>query len=95
MCSEVTTSGLLHLNGLEQTLEVACTKALMVVALDHLEEQGWSIFDRLSENLQEVTFVVVVNEDLKLLKGGDVLFDLNTGMLQTLSKALVICVGDG
>lgn len=85
---------MLHFNRLEQTLEVSCAEALMVVSLDDFEEQSGSVLNRLRENLKEVALVVVVNEDLQLLQGVNVLLNLDSGMLEPLSEALVIGVGD-
>ena len=61
MLSEVASPSLLDFNRLEETLEVACTEALVVVSLDDLEEKSWSVLNRLGEDLKEVALVVVVN----------------------------------
>jgi len=39
----------------------------MISSLDDLEEEGWAILGILCEDLQEVAFLVVVNQDLMLL----------------------------
>jgi hypothetical protein len=65
--SEITSPGLLDFNGLKQALEVACTETLVVVSLNNLEEECGSVLNRLGEDLKKITFVIIVNQDLKLL----------------------------
>lgn len=66
----------------------------MVSSLDDFEEESWSVFNRLGEDLKKVTLVVVVDEDLVLLEDVDVLgyFDVHVG--EVLSQDVVVCVGD-
>ena len=63
-CSEVTTEGLLSLNGPKESLEVSSAEALMVASLDDLKEESWTVLQRLREDLQQVALLVVVDEDL-------------------------------
>ena len=51
-CSKVASAALFDFDRLEQTLEVACSEALVVAALDNFKEQGRTIFHWLSENLK-------------------------------------------
>jgi hypothetical protein len=36
----------------------------MVVPLDHLQEQSWTILHQLSEDLQQVTIVIKIHQDV-------------------------------
>lgn len=65
---QVAASLLVELDGLEERLEVAGPEALVVVALDHFEEQSRPVLHRLREDLQQVAVVVVVDEDLEFLR---------------------------
>ena len=40
----------------------------MVLTLNALQEEGWAILDWLGEDLQQVAVVIVVNQDVELLK---------------------------
>ncbi len=66
----------------------------MVVSLDDLKEQCGSIFDGFGEDLQKVSLVIIVDEDLKLLEGCNIFLHLNSSMFKSLSKSLVIGVRD-
>ena len=71
--SKVASFLLFLLNRNEQTLEIAGSEPFVVPSLDHLEEQGGSVFDWLGKDLQEVSLFVVVNQDLVFLKDVDIL----------------------
>lgn len=64
LSSKVSSLLLLDLDCFEKTLEVSSAKTIMVVSLDDLEEEGRSVLNRLGEDLEEVTLVVVVDKDL-------------------------------
>ena len=61
-----------------QGLELKCTQSvaapcahpayLVVVPLDDLQEHGGPVLQGLGEDLQQVAIVIVVNQDLQLLK---------------------------
>ena len=70
--SKVASLLLLLLNGDEQTLEVASSESLVVLPLDHLEEKSRSVLYWLSEDLQQISLFVIVDENLVLLKSVDV-----------------------
>src|SRR5262249_51290826 len=59
-------TGLFALDRLEKRLEVALAEAARAVPLDDFEEQCRSIFHRLGENLQHVSFVVAIDQDAQL-----------------------------
>lgn len=67
----------------------------MVVSLDDFVEQGRSIFNRLRENLEEVSLVVVVDQYLKFLDSLNIFLHLDASMFKTLLESLVVGVGDG
>ena len=92
--SEVTTQGLLLLNGLEQGLEVASAEALMVPPLDNFQEKCGAILQWLGKDLQKITLFVVVDEDLLSLQDVDVLLHLQVHAAQTSSQLVVVGVGD-
>ncbi len=94
-CSKVASASLLHFNRFKETLEIACTEALVVVSLDYLEEKRGSVFDGFGENLKEVALVVVVYQNFKLLESVNIFCDLDAGVFEALSEAIVIGVGDG
>lgn len=87
---KITPSGLLILNGLEETLEIAHTEAVVVISLDDLNEDSWSVFQRLGEELQEVTLIVVVDQDLEALNGFKVFFDVDGHAWNVLSQVVVV-----
>ncbi len=92
--SEVTTQGLLLLNGLKQGLEVASAEALMVPPLDNFQEKCGAILQWLGKDLQKITLFVVVDEDLLPLQDVNVLLHLQVYVAQTSSQLVVVGVGD-
>lgn len=90
--SEVATHGLFSLDGFEQGLEVAGAKALVIPPLNHFEEEGGTILERLREDLQQVALLVVVYEDLLALQDVDVLLHLNVDSAKALAQLGVVRV---
>ncbi len=66
---------LLALNRLKQSLEIALAKRLRTLALDDLEEHRRTIKNGLREQLQQIPFVVAVNQNAKLLQWSEVFVD--------------------
>ena len=66
----------------------------MIATLDYLEEQSRAIFQRLSEDLQKVAFVIVVDEDLLSLQHIDILLHLHVDVAEASSQVIVIGVWD-
>ena len=93
--SQVASLLLLALDRLEQGLEVALAEAAGAVALDHLEEDGRAVADRLGEDLQQVALVVAVGEDPEPAQVGDVLVDLADPSRQLLVIARPAWRGSG
>src|SRR4029077_2375728 len=65
---QVAAQRLLALDRFEQRLEVPLAERRRAVPLDHLEEDRRPVLRRLREDLEEVTVVVAVDEDLVLLQ---------------------------
>jgi len=85
---------LVSFDGLEQGLEVAGTEALVIATLNNLEEKRWAILQWLREDLEKVTLVIVVDEDLLALQHIDVLLHLQVGRSHTSTQVVVISVRD-
>ena len=83
---------MINFNTLEECLEIARPKALVVASLNDLYEDSWPVLDRLCEYLQEISIVIVVNEYLQLLQGCQVLLDLDFRVSQALSEQIIITV---
>lgn len=92
---QVATLGLLTLNSLEQALEVASTEALKLVALNNLNEDSRTVHEGLGEELEEVATLVVVDEDVELLDGVEVLLELPVALLRLEAEADGVVVGGG
>src|SRR5579871_2094649 len=54
------------LDGLEERLEVALSKATRAFTLNDLEEDGWAILHVLGEDLQQIAIVVAVHQNAQL-----------------------------
>ena len=83
---------LINFDTLEESLEVSCPEALVVASLDDFNEDGWTILDWFGEYLQEVAVVVVVNQDLQFLQGGQVLLHLHLRVGQSFPEEIIIAV---
>ena len=76
--SQISSRGLIQLNTLEQSFEVAGPETLMVISLDDLEEDSWPILHRLREDLQEIAIVIIINQNLQFLQFCQILFNLQS-----------------
>ena len=75
---QISTGCLIELDALKQSFKVASSESLMVVSLDDLNEDCWTILDRFGEDLQKISVVIVVNENFQLLQHRNIFFDLST-----------------
>ena len=66
----------------------------MVSSLDHLNKECWSVFQRFCENLEKISLLIVVDQDLVLLEHGDVFFDIQAYFLRSLPDHVVVGVRD-
>lgn len=71
--SKVSTLFLLFLDRHEEALEISSPEAVVVSSLDDLIEESRAVLNWLGEDLQQISLLVVVQQDLVLLKGFDVL----------------------
>ena len=67
-CLEISAGSLICFDCLEERLEIACAKALVVVSLDDFNKQSRAILEWLGEDLQQIAVVVVVNQNLQLFQ---------------------------
>ena len=89
---QISPRSLINFDTFEQSLEVSSSKALVVASLNDLNKDCWTILDWFGEYLQEVAVVVVVNQDLELLQGGQVLLHLHLRLGQPFPEEIVIAV---
>src|ERR1700680_1153270 len=82
---------LFALDGLEQGPEVTLAEALAALALDHFEEQRRPVADGAREDLQQVSVVVAVDEDVEIVQPVEVFVDA----LCARSQRGVVLVGRG
>ena len=61
---QITPSVLVSLNCLEEGFEISLAERLASTTLNKLEEECWTIFNRLRENLEHISLVVAVNENI-------------------------------
>src|SRR5438874_13054082 len=66
---QIASRGLLALDGFEQGFEITLTKALRDFALNDLKKQRRSILHRLCENLQQITFIIAINQNAQPPQG--------------------------
>lgn len=88
--SKIAAELLLGLNGFEQSLEVAGSETLMVSSLDNLQEESWAVLCVLGEDLQEVAFLVVVDQNLQFSQNFNVFLYFETGLLNTNDKSVIV-----
>ena len=91
---KVATRGLVSLNRFEERLEVASSESIVVSALDHLKEKRGAVLKRFGEDLQEVTLVIVIDENSLTLDRVEVLLHLDINVSEAGSQIVVICVRD-
>lgn len=88
--SEISSLFLLLLYRYKQTLEVTSPEAFMVLSLDHLDEESWSVLNGLGEDLEEIALFIVVDQDFVLLENIDILGDLEIHILQILPNVVIV-----
>jgi len=93
--SAVATDLLLTLNGLEESLEVTGTESFMSTALNDLNEHSGAVLDRLGEDLEKISRLVVIDQDVQLLDLSHALCNLGGGGLQAEAQVLIVAFRDG
>ena len=91
---KVATRGLVSLNRFEERLEVASSESIVVSALDHLKEKRGAVLKRFGEDLQEVTLVIVIDENSLTLDRVEVLLHLDINVSEAGSQVVIVCVRD-
>ena len=64
---QIAPRGLFALDRFEERFEIAFAETLRAFALDNLKKEGRPVLDRLCEDLQEITFVVAIDQDAEPL----------------------------
>lgn len=67
----------------------------MVASLDNFEEESGAIFNGLGEDLEEISLIIIVDQNVQLLDDVEVFFHINTGGGETLAQVLVVSFRDG
>ena len=75
---QISARSLIQFNTLEKSFEVASPEALMVVSLNDLEEDSWTILHGLREDLQKIAIVIIINQNLQFLQLCQVLLNLQS-----------------
>merc|ERR1719397_874078 len=89
-CLEISSLELLEFDGGEESFEVSSAEAVVIRSLNYLDKKSRSILDRQAENLQQVSIVVVVDQDILLLNGIKVLLDDALRFFEILSQLRVV-----
>src|SRR6266853_3926404 len=66
--SQIASRRLLALDGFEERFEIAFAETLSAFALNDLEKERWAIFHRLCEDLQQITFIIAIDENTQLFQ---------------------------
>lgn len=80
MSLKITSSCLLTFKSLEQTLEISSSKAVKVVALDDFDEHRGPVEHMFGKNLEQISLLVKVNQNMKLFQNGNILFECQSGV---------------
>ena len=70
---QIASRRLLAFDGFEQRFEIAFAEALRAFALNDLEKECRAIFHRLGENLQQITFIIAIDENAESASARSVL----------------------
>jgi len=87
---EVVARILVQLNAREERLEIACPEALVVLTLDHLDEECGSVRYHFGEDLQHLALVIEVHQDAQFAQHLQVLLDLRGTVLQPLLEVILV-----
>src|SRR5438128_9276704 len=83
---QIASAFLFLFQSLEQRFEIPFPETLRSFALDNFEEQRRPIFHRLGKYLEQITFVVTINQNPKTFQRCEILVD----MADALGKCVVI-----
>src|SRR6266511_5075340 len=65
---QISSRSLLALDGFEQRFEIAFAEALCAFALNNFKEERRAILYRLRENLEQITFIIAIDQDTELFQ---------------------------
>src|SRR6202022_302488 len=74
---QIASAFLFLFQSLEQRFEISFPETLRAFALDNFEEQRRPIFDRLRKYLEQITFVVAIDQNPKAFQRRETLSDSN------------------
>jgi hypothetical protein len=80
--SKITPETLLAFDGFKQGFEITFTERAGAFSLNDFKEKGRAVFNRLGENLQQITFIVSVNENAELFQRIDIFINCSDTLLQ-------------
>jgi hypothetical protein len=75
---------------LEQALEITNSESVVVVSLNELEEDGGSIHNGFREQLEQISLVVIVDQDFQSFDFVDVFLDFDGHVREVLPQVGVV-----
>lgn len=91
---QISPQGLFSLDSFKQTLEVPSTKPIKVMPLNNLNENRRPIHQMLRKQLQQITPLIKVNQNIQTLERLKILIQNHALVLQPLLHPLVVCLRD-
>ena len=79
---EVAPQFLFFFQGFEERLEVSLAETLRAFALDDFEKKRRPIFHRLGEDLQQITFVIAIDQNAEALERLEIFIDVTDPIRQ-------------
>src|SRR5437660_12731071 len=73
---EISSAFLFFLQGFKQRLEISFPETLRAFALNDLEEQSRPILNRLGKNLEQIAFVIAIDQNPKTFQRSQVFIDV-------------------
>ena len=91
---EISSQVLLKFDGLENGFEIARSKSSVIDLLDNFNEQSWPILTRFGEDLEQISIIIKIHQDLVLLDQVHVLLDPDLGPFQPLLQLFIVASWD-
>lgn len=88
--SEIASGLLLPFDRFEKTFEVASSKAIKVVPLNDLDKHSGTVHERFGEQLEQVSALVEVDEDVELLYRFERFIELQSALYDALTHGGVV-----
>ena len=89
---QISSCCLINFNTLKKCLEISRSETLVVSPLNDLNKDCGTVLNRLGEYLQKISIVIIVNKNLQLLQGFQVLLDLDFRVSESFSEQIIITV---